>query len=241
MLLMRRSNFRYKAVLVGAICFPLTSLNVFAESRSSGQGAGKNFLISLPLVTAGHEGAVRAELNLANRGAVALDWAEWGSGAERRQDLSPQDIKAHPKDAFLTEGRDMTVMMSKYNNPGNMSGFHWGLGLGYRAMQAELRKTPSLQSQGDAVLLNDGQVLNNIDISGPTVSGRVGYRHVGEEVGFSIGTFLGVKHFQNKISNAKQDSNKDIAFSPISEKDSDALSARLTTAIKIGVEIGWAF
>jgi hypothetical protein len=192
----------------------------------------KNFLVSLPLVTAGREGAIRLEYNLAAKGTVALDWAQWGA-KKKREELAPSEIKEHPNNSLQTAGRDLAIMMHRYNNPGNMSGFNWGLGLGYRTMDVEWKKTQ--------IVDNLDSFNHHVNATGPTASGRVGYRYVGSDLGFALGTYIGVKHFQHRIVYVKGSDVKQVALLPISEKDSDSLSRRLTTAVKIGIEIGWAF
>ncbi|MBP6217614.1 MAG: hypothetical protein KA436_03385 [Oligoflexales bacterium] len=214
---------------------------IFAQILCSAQAycEAKTFVLSLPLVTAGREGSLRGEYNLAQKGSLALEWAEWGS-VDKRQELSGGDLKSPAKDGLWTDGRDLGLMYSRFHNPQNMSGFYWGVGLGYRRMQADWRKTNAFNSSFESSLANADINENHLEITGPTAFSRLGYRFVGEDLGFMIGSYAGLKHFQSQITESKsEDIGNDSLL--LSEAARDSLQRRLMSSVKLGLEIGWAF
>ena len=193
----------------------------------------KTFLFTLPVLTIGREGAIRGEYNLFQKGTIALEWTEW-SGKGEREELTNQEMKDNPGSSLRTQGRELGLMYSRYTDPRNMSGFQWGLGAGYRMMKADWTKTASDDDKTDAM-----SARYNVNVRGPTISGRIGYRFVGDSIGFAIGTFLGLKHF---LSHASDVTGEDPAvFAPIRESDRRSLQKKLATSLKLGLEVGWAF
>lgn len=194
----------------------------------------KYFLITLPVVTFGREGAIRGEYNLFQKGTLALEWTEW-VGRGKREELSNPEIKASPGSSLLSEGRELGLMFGRYTDPLNMGGFHWGMGAGYRFMKADWVRTPSAHGNGGLSTSS----MYHVNASGPTLAARLGYRFVGDSIGFAIGSFLGVKHYINEVSDAsEEDTSK---YSHISTKDKHYLQKKFATSLKIGIEIGWAF
>ncbi len=208
--------------VLAELCLPA---NLRAEAKS--------FLFTLPLLTVGREGAIRGEYNLYQKAGLALEWAQW-NGKGEREELTNDEIRDNPGSSLITEGRDIGVMFSRYSDPKNLGGWNWGLGAGYRTVTADWTRTPSLYSKTD-----DTNAHYNVNIKGATVSGRVGYRFVGDNVGFAIGTFLGLKHFLGQVSDISHDESA--GFQPISQRDRRALQQKLATSLKLGLEIGWAF
>jgi hypothetical protein len=219
-----------------ALLLTLFSFISLAESAWAGP---KTFLFSLPLVSVGREGAIRAEYNATTKGSLALEWSEWGMGRER-EELTANELEKHPKDSLITQGREILVMMSKYSNQANLSGLYWGLGLGYRSGQAQWTKTADADEIAGAGL-QAGQLEHKLDVVGPTVAARGGYRFVGEDLGFAVGSYLGVKRTQNKVTDAKNASDETRSFAATKESDRLALKNRFATSLTIGIDIGWAF
>lgn len=194
----------------------------------------KSFLVSLPVLTLGREGNLRAEYNLFEKGTLALEWTGW-VGKGQREELTNEEKKENPGSSLRTEGREIGLMFGRYTDPLNMDGFNWGVGVGYRAVKAKWFKTPSINSPENKQItsLFDAKAL------GPTLSARLGYRFVGDSVGFAIGSFLGVKHFLNQVSDESREETR--FLTQMSSKDRRLLQRKLATSLKIGLEIGWAF
>lgn len=205
-------------IFKGIIFFVFSAQASFAEY--------KDFLITFPVVTVGHEGVVRAEYNFFEEGTLALEWVEWG-GRGRREELSPRERRDAPSRSLKSEGRDLGLMFSKYTQPSLMGGFHYGLGLSYRRMQVERK-----EEQGS----EENQYL--AVASGPALSARVGYRYVAEDLGFVVGGFLGAKRFFSQIEDRYEEADH---FFPMSAEQKKDLKKKLASFLKIGIEIGWAF
>lgn len=202
------------------------TLPLFAES--------KTIVLTLPVVTVGREGVIRAEYNLFQKGTLALEWTEW-VGKGERQELGLRDRKENPGNSLLSEGRELGLMFGRYSNPTNMSGFNWGAGAGYRSTKLNWTKTSFNKSTNIQEETNHYRVYAN----GPSLSARVGYRFVGDSIGFTIGSYIGVKHFLSQLTDASGDDSS--TFSPISARDKSVLQQKIATLLKIGIEIGWAF
>lgn len=205
------------------VCLMLP-INLFADP--------KTFLVSVPLITLGRDGAFRAEYNLFQKGTVALEWTEWG-GNGKGEELTETERKENPDSSLKTDGRELSLMFGRYTDPLKMAGFHWGLGAGYRSLDAFWHKAPSGSD------IQGGQpTLHDLRVAGATVTGRLGYRFVGEDLGFAIGSFLSVKHFQNTVNDKKSETPNAVV---IDQSDRLALQRRLMSSLRIGVEVGWAF
>ena len=202
--------------------------------------ADKDFVISLPIVTLGREGALRGEYNLNNNATIALEWSKW-SGDAAREELTNTEIEEDPQTSLITEGSNIGIMLGRYSNPKQMSGFHWGLGAGYRKINAKWKKTPNSDTDESASLDEDGKVNYNIVTDGLALNSRVGYRYVGKEIGFVSGLYMAYKHFQNNMNDNENQSENEIKFTNIAQSDKTSLQRRFMSQFHIGLEIGWAF
>ena len=211
----------------------LLLLELFTPMRALADA--KYFLISLPVLTFGREGAVRGEYNLFQKGTLALEWVEW-VGRGKREELTNPEIKANPGSSLLSEGRELSLMFGRYTDPLNMSGFHWGMGAGYRLMKAYWVRSPNARAKEGAWTTPS---IYHVNAAGPTLAARLGYRYVGENIGFALGSFVGVKHYINEVTDASEEDLR--KFSHISIKDRHYLQKKFATSLKIGIEIGWAF
>lgn len=205
-----------------------------SSSSASGGGAQRDFVLSLPLT---RDGSFRGEFNIQNAVGLSLDWQEWGMG-EAREEAPRSELKEHPGNSLKTRGRQIGATVSRYTNPTRLSGFHWGLGAALR--QEKVNWIKDSETLGLSAVLDESEkVHHNLEISGPAVEGRVGYRYIGETVGFMAGIYLNVQHFQPTISDMKD--SGDAYSSPIDKADRAALERRITTRGGVGLEIGWAF
>ncbi len=202
----------------------LLPVNLFAE--------GKVFLVSLPFLTIGNEGAMRAEINAFQKGGFAVEWAQW-SGQGQREELTHWEMKHHPGSSLVTEGRDMSLMYGRYSNPASMSGWNWGLGGGYRILNVRWSEM-TVNNQEKLALVH-----YNVQARGPTFSSRAGYRYIEDDFGITVGTFIGMTLFPNHVSN--QSSSAPENYDWITNDRSHVLERRLAISYKVGFEFGWAF
>ena len=79
-----------------------------------------------------------------------------------------------------------------------------------------------------------------LSVEGATVSGRLGYRFVGDDLGFVFNSFLAVKHFQNKVKD-NVEYEEMAGYTTVSESDSETLRRRFMSSLRLGLEFGWAF
>ncbi|MBI2602894.1 MAG: hypothetical protein HYW48_07555 [Deltaproteobacteria bacterium] len=217
------NTLKGKSLKYFILIFLMLPINLFADP--------KTFLVTVPLLTLGRDGSFRGEYNLFQKGTVALEWTEWG-GNGKGEELTETERKEAPESSLKTDGRELGLMFGRYGDPLKMAGFHWGLGAGFRSLDAFWRKAPENEA-GEKMTLYD------LRVAGATVTGRVGYRFVGEDLGFAIGSFLSVKHFQNKVSDKKSEDTANAV--PIVQSDRLALQRRLMSSLRIGIEVGWAF
>lgn len=216
----KQSLLSHPTHLIWLACALLAGESLLAKNRS--------FIFSLPLVTIGRDAPVRAEYNL-GKASLSADWVEWLGEVGKREELTQSELEEHPNDSMTSQGRELTLMVSRYKNSASMSGFHWGLGAGYRQVRAMWKKS--------AALMGDDPLTHNFVVSGPTYSGRLGYRYVGKDMGFMVGTYLGVRHFQNAV----EDTELTQGETALSENDKNSLKRRMMSAMRIGLEMGWAF
>jgi hypothetical protein len=192
----------------------------------------KTFLVTLPVVTIGREGSLHAEFSLKEKGTLGLDWAEWGGLFGTREELTSRERAENPGQSLVTEGRDMSLEFARYTDPYNMSGFYWGLGVGYRMMRLDWSET---------LISEDGSTRSRYYAyaSGPAVNGRLGYRFVGDSVGVVLGSFVGLKYFLSDITDKSSEDTRTYSF--IDTKTRSRLQNKIATLLKIGIDIGWAF
>lgn len=194
--------------------------------------AGKVFLLSLPFLTIGNEGAMRAEVNVFQKGGLAIEWAEW-SGQGQRQELTHWEIKRNPGSSLISEGREIGLMFSRYSKPEFMGGWNWGLGGGYRILNVRWSEMTML-NQDQPSLAN-----YKVQARGPIFSSRAGYRYVEEDFGITVGTFIGMILFPNYVSNQSNVDSEN--YNRITNDRSHVLERRLAFSYKVGFEFGWAF
>jgi len=207
--------------------------------RTSG-GGYRNFLVSMPLSvtreTVGH-----FEFNLGGRASIAIE--AMGNGPQ--QDVSDQDQK-WTGESLVSQGMGADVMVSRYTQPGRLAGFYWGLGLGYRQQQAKWRVKPASDDQDvNTSLVDDTNRLDHdATLSGATGHFRAGYRYVGVDAPVLIGAYVGARHFQAGVRDAKtiqkDDANDGIQYVPMTEAEKERLKRRYETQPEIGIEFGFA-
>ncbi len=214
---LRRSKIRNTSFTL--VCASFFSNAAFAEE--------KTFAITLPALTLGREGVLRVEYNFFNRESIALDWTQWVGSEGQKEELTRSQIRNSQGASLLTKGRELGLMFAQYSDSLHMSGFNYAMGLGYRAEDIDWtkQKTPTEERYFAKA-------------RGPTMRARAGYRFVGKDIGFLIGTFVGAKYFLSQITEISSDQHTRRAFGA---HDKTYLEQTLAKSFQIGLEIGWAF
>ncbi|MCX6128566.1 MAG: hypothetical protein NTX25_05800 [Proteobacteria bacterium] len=204
-------------------------------SAATGFGAEmyKTVNVSLPIISFGRESVAKAEFNLHGQGSIGVELNVMGQS----EIYSDKEVEEKNGDSLMMKGSQLAILYSRFGNPKMLSGGYWSLGAGYRQVQADWQETPKLTQDIQSISLNsDGKMSHNIEGAGMTAHARTGYRYVAESVPFSVGAYLGMRHFQNKM----RDTDKEGAV-PTNSADLEALQRRLTSRLETGVEIGLAF
>lgn len=194
----------------------------------------RSFALSLPLVAMNNESKASGEFNLGSIGALSVEILSMMS-----HDAFFGDEKdARPNDELIMSGAEVALFYSSYSDAKEMSGFHWGVGVGYRALKAEWARTPdgSFTLAEDAPRDNLGRINHDLRANGMAAHARVGYRFVGDSVPIVLGAFIGARHYQNQFDDRD---NPEAVATP--EKDREALQRRFMSAIEPGLELGFSF
>ena len=196
----------------------------------------KTFLLSLPPVLFGYEGTPHMEWNVANKVGLSFDY----TGIARNEVLSKREMTADPGRSLIMGGYEFAMGVGRYSQAQNMGGLYWGLSVGYRMITGEWKKDgegiPTLGLAPDEF----GKMHHNFQAKGPTTALKVGYRFVGDDLGFVAGISATLRHFQNTVTDTKA-KEADDHDTTLAEVDSATLSRRLMTRFTPGIEIGWAF
>jgi len=208
-----------------------------ASSSDSGGGNGyRSFSLSLPIVALSREAVARAEYNVGAQASVALEGTIIGQG----EDFNDREIEENHGDSLTTKGYEVAVYMTRYTNPEMLAGFYWGLGAGYRRVEAAWSQTPDQNytlTERDH-LNDDGRMNHELRGEGITGHGRVGYRYVAESFPLVVGAYVGVRHWQNKFDDRESESDQ---YSPTADRDRNNLKYRYMSSFEPGIELGMAF
>lgn len=186
----------------------------------------KTIALSLPLTMAV---PLRLEYNL-RRGSISLDYLPERS----HQRLLPKVREQNPELSLETKAQEFGIMVSRYSTPEHLSGFNWGLGIGYRQENVDWRK--------ETLTDDTGLSSHRFNVKGVTASMKLGYRYVAESLGFMAGLFLFVKHFEGRVSDGSTEQDGDRIYTASTPGVRDSLARQLKTRIMpISLEIGWAF
>jgi hypothetical protein len=220
---------RYPNLFLGFLAF--SSLMLVATSLRA--DSYKSMNISLPFISFGGEAVGRFEWNLKGKAALGLEI----NVMQQTEFYTDEEIEEKNGDSLLMKGAQAALFYSQYSNSKMMSGGFWGIGVGYRSVEADWLQTPgSAQDLGGAALNTDGKVRHELRGSGATAHARFGYRYVAESIPFSLGAYLGVRHFQNTLQDAEKE-----GLARTSDEDRTSLERRLTSRLEPGIELGLAF
>jgi hypothetical protein len=196
-------------------------------------GNYKTMNLTLPLINFGGESVLKAEWNLRGRGALGLE-ANMMSESELYSD---KEIEEKNGDSLMMKASQLAILYSQYSNPKMLSGGYWSVGLGFRQVKADWDQTPTPNQDIQGASLNaEGKVRHALTGSGPTGHIRTGYRYVAESIPFSVGAYIGLRHFQSTVKDETQ-SGAVIT----NEDDLLALQRRMMSRLEPGIELGLAF
>jgi hypothetical protein len=222
--------------------FPMPSAKA-GGGHGGGGGGYRSFAVTMPLSfsreTNGH-----LEANLAGKATVSVE-----GGVRRKGDDVTAKETSETSESIESEGRGGAILISRYSDGMSMSGFYWGLGVGYREIDA----TWTVKPEGDDPQVNsyylnqsDGTLRHRAQLRGTTGHIRGGYRYVGEEIPFTIGAFVGARHFQAGVKDAEadedsRDSSRTVDDAAMTDREKERLRRRYTTSPELALELGWAF
>ena len=223
-----RLNLQIKNIIyfVGLIICTNTSL---AKPR--------RFLVTLPVIAIGSESNLELDLNLGGDASLAFYWGLL-SKSER---LTATEKEANPGSSLMLQGQELGFVFQRFSSGIDMSGFHWGIGAGYRNILAQWTKPQEDSTSPYLRADKDGNTYHEFDLAGAVLSARLGYRYVAESIGFVAGLYLKTRHFQSRVSEKEQQEVEPSNYSPLELEDEIKVKRRLMTTVLPTLELGWAF
>lgn len=203
-------------------------------NSSAGSGT-RSFILTVPVISMTRDAAFRGELNWESA-SFSVEGAVMGEAEE----YSEEKLLL-TGDSMVTSGRQAAILVSRYSNQANMSGWFWTLGAGARQMDGLWRTNPSTLAYMTGINLvrdESGKVLHRYRATGATGHGRLGYRWVSQSVPLAIGGHVGVRHFDGKFEDVEP-IDRDFTALAVDEKAS--LRRRYMTKLEPGIEFGLAF
>ena len=202
-----------------------------SSKSTSGGGPYRSVLVALPLLTRGLTG--RVEFNLGGRASLAVE----GKNENRLEYLSKSEVQ-RSGESMMNRGQQGSVFLMSYTRPASLSGFFYGLGLGYRREQIDWHQPTS----SSFAALTDAQYANHdARLSGATGTARAGYRYVGSEIPLFIGAYAGLQHFQSTAADGPTTTNgQSPSVTPMTTQDKEHLQRRFATSLDLAIEVGFA-
>lgn len=194
----------------------------------------RSVVVTAPLLQVGPEGRARVEANVGGWYGLALE------GSFVRDEGVPND----DGDVLSRRGGEVAVYLSRYSTPSKISGFYWGLGFGWRQMAAQWVKGPAKDTPQDALALMDPEtekITYEVEAQGWSAHGRIGYRYVPDSFPGALGIFVGMRHFQNKLSGPSVEGAEDGQTAILGRREQRSLQRRLVNGLEPGIELGVAF
>jgi hypothetical protein len=184
------------------------------------------------------------EYNLNAVASLALE----GTFIGKSNEYSEKDAE-ETGEQISSKGSAVGIFVSRYTQPNAMAGFFWTLGAGYRQVQADWQapfdegdpaNKDSLRFQ---MADEESRFHHNAEAKGMTGTGRIGYRYVGSEWPLTIGAYVGIRHFQNKVADRGDDETTSDGdkISEMSDKEKTRLQNRYRTGFEPGLEFGFVF
>ncbi|WP_141736342.1 hypothetical protein [Oligoflexus tunisiensis] len=193
----------------------------------------KTMNLSLPIIAFGGESVTKAEWNLRGYGSLGLELNMMGES----EMYSDKEIEEKNGDSLMMKASQVALLYSQYSNPKRLSGGYWSIGFGYRQVKGYWDQTPVADQDIQGASLNaDGKVRHALEGSGPTAQVRTGYRYVAESIPFSVGAYIGIRHFQSTMKDAEETGT--VLTNP---EDLTSLQRRMMSHLEPGIELGLAF
>jgi len=215
-------------LFVACILMPNTGF-----SFGSKVGAYRYTHVSVPLINFGREVAAHVEANVLGNAGISIEYIKVNPGEEF------SDKESKEKGISLnTSGWEVGLAVARYSKPQPMAGFYWLLGAGYRSLNAELKKQrdESYVLATDERMEDEGWVAYDMEATGMTGRGRLGYRYIGESVPFIVGGFFGIRHFASEFSDGNSGVRPE--DSPVTPDEKKAFSRLMMSKMMLGVEVG---
>ncbi len=229
------------AALVFGSATPALAQRGGMAAESGGKSGGyRMFGLSLPVVTFSGDTTINAQFNLAGHATLAIE----GMMKGKSEEATAKSEKA-AGESRLAKGRGGAIIISRYSEPASMSGFHWGLGAGYREEEIKWRVQPNQADPAVNYTLVDSEnkLSHDAELRGATGHARAGYRYAATSVPFIIGAYLGLRHYQPGITDGKAKASADSAATtaPMTTAEKNRLGRISATRAEGGVEIGFVF
>lgn len=224
------------------LCAAFAPNAIAQQEISAGSHGYRTFAVTVPF-TFTRDSVLHFDVNLGAHAALGLE-----ATYMRRGEEIGEETQAETNESLLTDGMGATLLLSRFSNGPTLSGFYYSLGLGYRQQTAQWAVEPDANDPDvDLALVDDEDRLNHDAVmKGPTAHIRIGYRYVGDEIPFSFGFYVGVRHFQSAVEDRDVQSDDprrraDVPYATMTEKEKDGLKKRFATSPEPGLELGWAF
>lgn len=217
---------RFSRVILSLIGFGFVSAPAMANDNS--------FILTLPVIAMNNQGAARGEYNLGGKGGIGVEL----QFVQQHNLYGKDEMKEKNDDSINMSGAEASVFYSSYGNSKAMSGGYWALGVGYRKVAADWKRTPDdkFQATSDTVLDENNRATHTLQSSGATAHARIGYRYVGQSFPIVLGAYVGLRHFQNEFRDVEKEKSTETPMD-----DREALSRRMMSAFEPGIEIGMSF
>ncbi len=214
------------------LCLAIFMVSSAAKAADMG-GNYKTMNLSLPIIAFGGESVTKAEWNLRGNGSLGIELNMMGES----ELYSDKEIEEKNGDSLMMKASQVAILYSQYSKPKSLSGGYWTVGIGYRQVQGYWDQTPTANQDIQGASLNaDGKVRHSLEGSGPTGQVRTGYRYVAESIPFSVGAYIGVRHFQSTMKDKAESGTV-----TTTAEDLTSLQRRMMSHLEPGIELGLAF
>ncbi len=231
----------FSAQLAGAASLKKSSSASSSSSDGEKKSSGRDWLVSLPVMTERPQLRVHMEYNAGRSAGLALELAT----IARSEELRETEILA-TGNSLIISGAQASLLLSRYSDEANLGGFFWTVGAGYKQWVADWKNQPAENNDSRVGLVDEGGHLHHRVIGrGTTGHIRGGYRYVAREWPISVGAHIGLRHMNSQINdvNVSDAEEKKLAYeyAPISSRERRSMKNRMMTTPDITVDFGAAF
>jgi hypothetical protein len=216
-------------------------LSSYSSQGGGGKSSGRDWLISVPVMTERPQLRVHLEYNAAKSVGLALEGGVIGNNEEL-----PADEVKKSGNSLMISGAQGSLMMSRYSDQANLGGFFWTVGAGYRVWTADWKKQPDEKEASRMSLVDEkGYLHHRAQGRGVTGHLRGGYRYVANEWPLAIGAHIGIRHLNSQVKdkevNESEQQKMGLAYSDLSAEEKKGLRHRMMSEPDIAVDIGMVF